>query len=244
MDDAGELLEVATQARKAWVQAVAARQVLQQHRTAMEAAEAANELGRRMVSVGNWSKLQQTQVQLAQSNARMSLRRAQYAAAQAEAALIQTLRLTGQYATVQLPDRLPDLPAQTLSTQQSDARAAAIAVVAVHRGAAQHGPGAPGAAGLRGQPCAGTGRPRRGGADPRTHQRRDLAALQRHAEKCVGGADRGGQPVPQAVVAAIEAQRDFWLAEADVQWAWQGGAPTSFVTLGGGGGESAAPAGH
>ena len=56
--DMGELLEVAAQGRKAWVQAVAARQVLQQRRTALEAAEAASGLGRRMVSVGNWSKLQ------------------------------------------------------------------------------------------------------------------------------------------------------------------------------------------
>ena len=65
VDDLDELLEVAAQSRKAWIQAVAARQVLKQHRDALDAAEAGNELGRRMVSVGNWSKLQQAQVQLA-----------------------------------------------------------------------------------------------------------------------------------------------------------------------------------
>jgi len=47
----------------------------------------------------------------------------------------------------------------------------------------------------------------------------------------------------QAVVSAIEAQRDFWIAETDLQWVLQGGTPDSFVSLGGGG-EPAAAAGH
>lgn len=245
VDDAGELLEVATQARKAWVQAVAARQVLQQRRTALEAAEAANELGRRMVSVGNWSKLQQTQVQLAQSNARMGLRRAQYAAAQAEAALIQTLGLTGQQATVQLPDRLPDLPAQTLTAQQLEARAAAIA------GQLPRIEGQRNAALVRQARQAYTDSHALAlAARDEVVQTRELISeetLLRYNGmlKSVWDvlAEVGNQS--QAVVAAIEAQRDFWLAEADVQWVLQGGAPTSFVNLGGGGGgEAAAPAGH
>lgn len=245
VDDAGELLEVATQARKAWVQAVAARQVLQQHRSALEAAEAANELGRRMVSVGNWSKLQQTQVQLAQSNARMNLRRAQYAATQAEAALIQTLRLTGQYATVQLPDRLPDLPAQTLTAQQLDARAAAIAAQ-LPRIEAQRNT----ALVRQARQAYETSHALARAARDEVVQTRELISeetLLRYNGmlKSVWEvlAEVGNQS--QAVVAAIEAQRDFWLAEADVQWVLQGGGPTSFVSLGGSGGaESAAPAGH
>ena len=243
--DMGELLEVAAQGRKAWVQAVAARQVLQQRRTALEAAEAASELGRRMVSVGNWSKLQQTQVQLAQSNARMGLRRAQYAAAQAEAALIQTLGLTGQQATVQLPDRLPDLPAQTLTAQQLDARAAAIA------GQLPRIEGQRNAALVRQARQAYTDSHALAlAARDEVVQTRELISeetLLRYNGmlKSVWDvlAEVGNQS--QAVVAAIEAQRDFWLAEADVQWVLQGGAPTSFVNLGGGGGgEAAAPAGH
>ena len=243
--DMGELLEVAAQGRKAWVQAVAARQVLQQRRTALEAAEAANELGRRMVSVGNWSKLQQTQVQLAQSNARMGLRRAQYAAAQAEAALIQTLGLTGQQATVQLPDRLPDLPAQTLTAQQLDARAAAIA------GQLPRIEGQRNAALVRQARQAYTDSHALAlAARDEVVQTRELISeetLLRYNGmlKSVWDvlAEVGNQS--QAVEAAIEAQRDFWLAEADVQWVLQGGAPTSFVNLGGGGGgEAAAPAGH
>ena len=43
-------------------------------------------------------------------------------------------------------------------------------------------------------------------------------------------------------VDAIEAQRDFWLAETDLQWTLQGGVPTRFVSPGGVGTDAAAPA--
>jgi len=48
----------------------------------------------------------------------------------------------------------------------------------------------------------------------------------------------------QATVDAIGAQRDFWIAEADLQWVLQGGEPESFVNLGGAGGEAPAAAAH
>ena len=47
----------------------------------------------------------------------------------------------------------------------------------------------------------------------------------------------------QAAMDVINAQRDFWLVESDLQWVLQGGEPTSFVSLGGGG-EAAAAAAH
>jgi outer membrane protein TolC len=47
----------------------------------------------------------------------------------------------------------------------------------------------------------------------------------------------------QATVDAIGAQRDFWSAEADLQWVLQGGEPDSFVSLGGAG-EVASAAAH
>ncbi|MDP3376462.1 MAG: hypothetical protein Q8S34_19920, partial [Hydrogenophaga sp.] len=74
VEDAGEVLEVAAAGRKAWIDAVAAQQVLKHQRDMLEAAQAAYELGQRMVTVGNWSKLQLSPVQLAASNARMNLR--------------------------------------------------------------------------------------------------------------------------------------------------------------------------
>jgi hypothetical protein len=244
VDDFGELLEVAAQGRKAWIQAVAARQVLKQHRDTLDAAEAGNELGRRMVSVGNWSKLQQAQVQLAQSSAQMNVRRAQHAATQAEATLIKTLGLTGVHSAVTLPDRLPDMPAQALSPQVLDARAEAIAAQL------------PRAEGMR------------NGANARLARQAYLAshalALSSRDEvlkvrefiteetvlhyngmlKSVWDLLGEVSSQSQAVASAIEAQRDFWIAETDLQWVLQGGAPDSFVSLGGGGGEPAAAAGH
>ena len=61
--DVDEVLEVAAQARKAWLQAVAAQQALGVQGAALKASQAAYELGQCMGSVGNWSRLQMTQVQ-------------------------------------------------------------------------------------------------------------------------------------------------------------------------------------
>jgi hypothetical protein len=63
-----------------------------------------------MVTVGNWSKLQLSPVQLATLNARMNLRRAQYAAAQAQANLVKTLGQMGLHDGFVLPDQLPAVP--------------------------------------------------------------------------------------------------------------------------------------
>jgi len=48
----------------------------------------------------------------------------------------------------------------------------------------------------------------------------------------------------QATVDAIGAQRDFWIAETDLQWVLQGGEPDSFVSLGGAGGDAPTAAAH
>lgn len=126
IDDFGELLEAAVQARKAWTEAVLSQQALLPLRQALAAAEAAHELGQRMVSVGNWSRLQQTPVQLARSQAQMNLRRAQYAAAQARARLLKTLGLGGLHAAVSLPAQLPALADDGMNEAQFQRRLAAI----------------------------------------------------------------------------------------------------------------------
>jgi hypothetical protein len=242
VDDFDELLEVAAQARKAWFQAVAARQVLKQHRDTLDATEVGNELGRRMVSVGNWSKLQQAQVQLAQSSAQMNVLRAQYAATQAEAALIKTLGLTGVLSSVSLPDRLPDLPAQALSAQMLDARATAIAAQL------------PRAEGLRNDANVRIARQAYLVSHALALSSGDALKVREFiAEETVLHYNGMLKSVwdllgavssqSQAAASAIDAQRDFWIAETDLQWVLQGGAPQSFVSLGGGG-EPAAAAGH
>lgn len=244
VDDLDELLEVAAQGRKAWLQAVAARQVLKQHRNAQDAAEAGNELGRRMVSVGNWSKLQQTQVQLAQSSARMNVRRAQYAATQAEAALIRTLGLTGMHTAVALPDQLPDLPAQALSPQVLDGRAAAISAQLPRAEGMRNGANARQArqAYLSSHALAMSAREEV--LKVREFITEETVLHYNGMLKSVWDLLGEVSSQSQAVADAIEAQRDFWIAETDLQWVLQGGAPDSFVSLGGGGGEPANAAGH
>ncbi len=242
VDDYGELLEVAAQGRKAWIQAVAARQVLKHQHDMLAAAEAANELGRRMVSVGNWSKLQGAQVQLAQSSAQMNLRRAQYSATLAESALIKTLKLTGVHTAVTLPESLPMLPAQALSSKMLDERAAAI------------GAQLTGAEKIRNDANTRLAREAYFASHALALGSLDVLKVREFITeetvlryngmlKSVWDLLGESSSQSQAVVNSIEAQRDFWIAETDLQWVLQGGNPDRFVSLGGGG-EPAAAAGH
>lgn len=242
--DLPEILEVATEAKKAWIDAVAARQLMRYRREALEAAEAANELGRRMVSVGNWSRLQQTQVQLAESAARANLVRAEYSAQQAQSRLIKTLQLTGIQDEVGLPDALPELPNQPVSVdevnrqleaylswasriEQMQIRSKFKLAFSAYRGAYQLA---------------------------KISQSEVLAVRKFVSEetvlhyngmlKSVWNLLEEVRNQSQAMVDAVGAQKDFWTAESDLQWVLLGGSPAAFVSLGGGSGEQAAAAAH
>jgi hypothetical protein len=242
--DLPEVLELATQAKKSWIEAVAARQIVNHQRDALESAEAAHELGRRMVSVGNWSRLQQTQVQLAHSTARMNLVRAENAAAQAQSRLIDLLQLAGVHASVALPDKLPEIPAQALRGDEAARRLAVLHALL------------PRSETLRSKANFELAMSAYSGAHAvaTISQGEVLAVRQFVAEEAVLHYNGMLKSVwnlldevrnqSQATIDAISAQRDFWLAEADLQWVIQGGAPTTFVSLGGAGGEQASAAGH
>jgi outer membrane protein TolC len=233
VEDMDELLEVATQARKAWVDAVTARQILRHRQTSLEAAQAANELGKRMVTVGNWSRLQQSPVQLAEASARMDLRRAQLAAAQAQSSLIKLLGLAGLETSLVLPDRLPDVPATALTEAELQKSAAAI------QGQL------PNAEQLRNKALARSAINTYLAAHALALDSRDVVLKERvyiteetvlHYNgmlKSVWDLLDETRNQAQATADAISAQRDFWVAEADLQWVMQGGAPDSFVSLGG-----------
>ncbi len=79
-----------------------------------------------MVTVGNWSKLQLSPVQLTASNARMNLGRAEQAAAQAQAKLVKTMGQTGLQDRFVLPDQLPAVPAQPMAAAELQKRAEAV----------------------------------------------------------------------------------------------------------------------
>ncbi|CAG1017615.1 hypothetical protein BURC_02283 [Burkholderiaceae bacterium] len=109
---AGQIVQAGTEARSAWVSAVAAQQSLQYFGQVKQSADASAELARRMQAVGNFSRLQRAREQAFAADAVAQLARAQHAARSTREALVRTLGLNeAQAAALVLPDRLPDLPA-------------------------------------------------------------------------------------------------------------------------------------
>jgi len=101
----------AAEARKAFYEAVAAQQLVGYFQQVKEAAEASNELARRMVAAGNFSKLAQMREQSFYSDATTQLARAQHQAVASREQLVRALGLVGEQLDFHLPERLPDLPA-------------------------------------------------------------------------------------------------------------------------------------
>ena len=110
---ATNVVQAATEARQAWVSAVAAQQSLQYFQQVKATADASSELARRMQAVGNFSKLQRAREQAFAADAVAQLARAAQATRSRREALIRALGLNEQQAAaLKLPERLPDLPAQ------------------------------------------------------------------------------------------------------------------------------------
>jgi len=105
-----EVLRLAADTRRAWVAAVASGQTAHYQQQAMEAAEAGAELARRMAQVGNWSKLKQAREHAFYADSALAVARAEQAKGQARERLVRLMGLD-HGGRVQLPDRLPDLPA-------------------------------------------------------------------------------------------------------------------------------------
>lgn len=107
-----EVLSLASQTRKAWIEAVAAEQSVRYMRQVREAAEAGAELARRMAQVGNFNKLQQAREQSLYADAALGLARAEQTQVATREKLTRLLGLWGHQADFKLPERLPDLPSQ------------------------------------------------------------------------------------------------------------------------------------
>jgi outer membrane protein TolC len=109
---AGTVVQAAIDARRAWVEAVAAQQSLQYVEQVKAAADAGAELARRMQAAGNFNKLQRAREQAFAADAVARLARARQATRESREALVRILGLDArQAAALVLPDRLPDLPA-------------------------------------------------------------------------------------------------------------------------------------
>lgn len=241
----GELLAVAAQTRRAWVEAVAAQQVLQPLQERTDAADAAAELGQRMVAVGNWSALQLAPVQLARAAAHRDLARARYAAAQVQHQLLQALPPALQNAPPQLPAALPALPASALTEGDATARLQALhahmppADAWTHTNTARlalvaHQTSHAVAVGYRDTEL------------PVRQRMVDETLLHYNGMlKSVWDVLTETGNLAQARVDAVAAHRDALLAQTDLTWVLQGGTPAALISLGGGTtGAAVSTAGH
>jgi outer membrane protein TolC len=107
---ASEALRVALDTRKAWFNAVAARETSRYMEQVQQAAEASAELARRMAEVGNWPKLNQAREQVLYAEATAQLARARQAETSARERMARLMGLWGEDLGFRLPERLPDLP--------------------------------------------------------------------------------------------------------------------------------------
>jgi hypothetical protein len=242
--DFSELLEVAVQARKAWTEAALSQQALLPLRQALAAAEAAHELGQRMVSVGNWSRLQQTPVQLARTQAQMNLRRAQYAAAQAQVRLLKALGLSGLHAAVSLPAQLPELPADVMTEAQFQRRLAAIQSELPRGNRLRNQASAPLAFAAY-QASLALARASQDELLPLRQYISEETVLHYNGMlKSTWDLLAEVQNQAQAQAGALAARRDFELANIDLQSVLLGAELASPLALGAGGSEAPQSAGH
>lgn len=107
---AQEIIKLAADTRKAWINAVAAQQTAQYMADAKLAAEAGGELARRMARVGNWSRLKQAREQVFLAAAATQLSKSQQVAFSEREKLIRLMGLWGRQTEFKLVDRLPDVP--------------------------------------------------------------------------------------------------------------------------------------
>ncbi len=120
---AQDVVLLAADTRRAWLRAVAAEQVAATQGRMVEAAEAGAELARRMVQVGNWSRLQQAREQATLQEATRQHARARLAAATAREELHRRMGLWGVQTQYQLAAQLPPVPASALPADGIEATA-------------------------------------------------------------------------------------------------------------------------
>ncbi|MDE1948286.1 MAG: TolC family protein [Burkholderiales bacterium] len=119
-----DTVDAAAAARTAFFEAVAARQLLGYHGQVLQAAEASDELARRMVAAGNFSRLDQMREQSFHADATAQFARARQQALAAREQLVRALGLSGEQLDFRLPERLPDLP--SAATEPRDAEQTAM----------------------------------------------------------------------------------------------------------------------
>lgn len=116
----GEVVDQLTRVRQAWVRAVAAQQSLKYAQQVLESAEASAELARRMQAAGNFNRISRAREQAFYADAATRLATANHQATATREELVRQLGLDeAQTTRLQLPQRLPDLPARALTPEQT-----------------------------------------------------------------------------------------------------------------------------
>lgn len=113
----------ALEARRAWIMAVAARQVVGEMETARAAAAASADLVRRLGETGSANQLEQARAAAALAETGAQLARARLAERAARERLVRALGLWDQAAAMRIPDRLPPLPRQLEAADNVEAEA-------------------------------------------------------------------------------------------------------------------------
>jgi cobalt-zinc-cadmium efflux system outer membrane protein len=120
---ADAMLRTAAQTRKAYFQSIAATQSVRYLEQVKQAAEVAHELAARMAKKGNFSQLDAAREQAFYLDTSAQLTRARTQAVQERESLVRLLGLQGrrwQDGELQLPQRLPDLPQQAVTRDDSE----------------------------------------------------------------------------------------------------------------------------
>ena len=224
-------------ARRAWVSAVASRQLVRYLEDVVTAAEVSRDLAARMRSVGNVSELEALRAQTLYADAVAHLTAAQAAAAIERERLAQTLGLFSADAErLQLPQRLPALPRTPVGPEGLEARAVA------QRFDVQAGKldGLAAEAGINARSelrMAWLGY--RGAYELAQHARNAVVPLAARISEeqlklyngmLIGVFDLLADVTERlnAVTVALDAERDFWLAEIELERAMAGvGAPAA-----------------
>lgn len=112
------VVEHINQVRLAWVKAVAAQQQLQYANQVLEAAQASHSLANKMLTAGNFSKLQYARQQAFELDAQAEALAAFHSQVASREHLVRLLGLNdAQAQSLVLPSRLPDLPLHALAPE-------------------------------------------------------------------------------------------------------------------------------
>ncbi|MEX2241009.1 MAG: TolC family protein, partial [Burkholderiales bacterium] len=216
--------------RKAWFVAVAAQQSAKYMEDVQLAAEASAELARRMAETGNWPFLARAREQAFYADTTAQLARARLAHTAARERLTRLMGLWGEDIGYVLPERLPELPAEAREGGELEAQALRqrLDMQAVNRAADS-------AIRARSE-VRESYAAYRTAFDIARHYRDEIVPLRKRISEEMLLRYNGmlssvfelladSRDAVASVNAYLEAQRDFWIAEADLQMALTTGSP-------------------